>query len=43
MPQSILPLIMLIIVAFWFVVAYLTRKANPRSLKLVTPQPKKQK
>ena len=34
MSEFILPLIMLVIVAFWFVVAYLTRKTNPGSSKL---------
>jgi len=34
MSEFILPLIMLVIVAFWFVVAYLTRKTNPGSSRL---------
>jgi len=34
MSEFILPLIMLVIVAFWFVAAYLTRKTNPGSSKL---------
>ena len=34
MSQFMLAFIMLVIVAFWFVVAYLTRKTNPGSSKL---------